>query len=64
MVVGRVRLRALRVMPAVGCVLQKFYDGPFGHWKWLLALGGVSIVLFLLGYFLFDRLRDSFAEEV
>ena len=41
-----------------------FYDGPFGHWKWLLALGGVSIVLFLLGYFLFDRLRDSVAEEV
>ena len=41
-----------------------FYDGPFGHWKWLLALGGMSIVLFLLGYFLFDRLRDSFAEEV
>ena len=41
-----------------------FYDGPFGHWKWLLALGGASIGLFLLGYFLFDRLRDSFAEEV
>ena len=41
-----------------------FYDGPFGHWKWLLALGGVSIVLFLLGYFLFDSLRDSFSEEV
>ncbi|HJO39674.1 MAG: ABC transporter permease [Vicinamibacterales bacterium] len=41
-----------------------FYDGPFGHWKWLLALGGASIVLFLAGYFLFDRLRDSFAEEV
>ena len=41
-----------------------FYDGPFGHWKWLLALGGASGVLFLFGYFLFDRLRDSFAEEV
>jgi lipopolysaccharide transport system permease protein len=41
-----------------------FYDGPFGHWKWLLALGAVSIGLFLLGYFLFDRLRDTFAEEV
>lgn len=41
-----------------------FYDGPFGHWKWLLALGGGSVVLFLIGYFLFDRLRDSFAEEV
>jgi ABC-type polysaccharide/polyol phosphate export permease len=41
-----------------------FYPGPFGHWKWLLALGGGSFGLFLLGYFIFDRLRDSFAEEV
>jgi hypothetical protein len=41
-----------------------FYDGPFGHWKWLLALGVASVGLFLFGYFLFDRLRDSFAEEV
>jgi ABC-type polysaccharide/polyol phosphate export permease len=41
-----------------------FYRGPFGHWKWLLALGAASVGLFLLGYFLFDRLRDSFAEEV
>jgi lipopolysaccharide transport system permease protein len=41
-----------------------FYSGPFGHWKWLLALGAGSVLLFLFGYFLFDRLRDSFAEEV
>jgi ABC-type polysaccharide/polyol phosphate export permease len=41
-----------------------FYSGPFGHWKWLLALGFGSLLLFLFGYFLFDRLRDSFAEEV
>ena len=41
-----------------------FYPGPFGHWRWLVALGGASVVLFLIGYFLFDRLRDSFAEEV
>ena len=41
-----------------------FYKGPFGHWKWLLALGVGSLLLFLFGYFLFDRLRDSFAEEV
>ncbi len=41
-----------------------FYPGPFGHWKWLLALGVMSVGLFLFGYFLFDRLRDSFAEEV
>jgi ABC-type polysaccharide/polyol phosphate export permease len=41
-----------------------FYPGPFGHWKWLVALGLGSGALFLLGYFIFDRLRDSFAEEV
>lgn len=41
-----------------------FYAGPFGHWKWLVALGMASIVLFVISYFLFDRLRDSFAEEV
>lgn len=41
-----------------------FYDGPFGHWKWLVALGVGSVGVFLVGYFLFDRLRDSFAEEV
>jgi lipopolysaccharide transport system permease protein len=41
-----------------------FYPGPFGHWKWLIAIGLGSIVLFFVGYFLFDRLRDSFAEEV
>src|SRR6185295_2694374 len=39
-----------------------FFYGPIGHWRWLLALGGVSLVLFLAGYWVFDRLRDSFAE--
>jgi ABC-type polysaccharide/polyol phosphate export permease len=41
-----------------------FFPGPFGHWRWLLALGGASIAVFLAGYWLFDRLRDSFAEAV
>jgi ABC-type polysaccharide/polyol phosphate export permease len=41
-----------------------FYEGPFGHWKWLLALLFGSVLLFLFGYFIFDRLRDTFAEEV
>ena len=41
-----------------------FYEGAFGHWKWLLALGAASVGWFLVGYFVFDRLRDSFAEEV
>jgi ABC-type polysaccharide/polyol phosphate export permease len=41
-----------------------FFPGPHGHWKWLMALAAVSVVVFLGGYFVFDRLRDSFAEEV
>jgi ABC-type polysaccharide/polyol phosphate export permease len=41
-----------------------FYEGPFGHWKWLLALLSASVALFAFGYLVFDRLRDSFAEEV
>jgi len=41
-----------------------FYPGNFGHWKWLVALGVASAGLFLAGYYLFNRLRDTFAEEV
>jgi ABC-type polysaccharide/polyol phosphate export permease len=41
-----------------------FFSGSIGHWRWLLALGAASLVLFLGGYWLFDRLRDSFAEVV
>jgi lipopolysaccharide transport system permease protein len=41
-----------------------FYPGNFGHWKWLVALGAASVLLFLAGYYLFNRLRDTFAEEV
>ena len=41
-----------------------FFDGPLGHQKPLALVGLLSIGIFLLGYFVFDRLRDSFAEEV
>ena len=41
-----------------------FFPGPFGHLKWMLVLGAISIVFFLFAYFVFDRLRDTFAEEV
>ena len=41
-----------------------FFYGPIGHWRWLLALGAASIPLFLACYWVFDRLRDSFAEAV
>ena len=41
-----------------------FFTGPIGHWRWLLAMGLASVLLFLACYWLFDRLRDSFAEAV
>jgi len=41
-----------------------FFEGPVGHIRWLLVLGAISVVFFLFCYWLFDRLRDSFAEEV
>ena len=41
-----------------------FFPGPVGHAKWLVALGVVSVGLFLAAYWFFDRLRDSFAETV
>jgi lipopolysaccharide transport system permease protein len=41
-----------------------FYPGPFGHMKLLLLMSGASILVFLGGYWVFDRLRDSFAEAV
>ena len=41
-----------------------YFNGPVGHWRWLLAVGAASVLFFLFGYFVFDRLRDTFAEEV
>jgi len=40
-----------------------FFD-HFGHATSLLWMGVVSVAVFLAGYWLFDRLRDSFAESV
>ena len=41
-----------------------FFNGSLGHWRWLLSLGIASVGVFLAGYWLFDRVRDSFAEAV
>ena len=41
-----------------------FFNGPVGHLRWLLVLGVISIAFFFFGYWVFDRLRDTFAEEV
>ena len=41
-----------------------FRPGPFIDWPRLLILGGGSVLVLLGGYFVFDRLRDTLAEEV
>ena len=41
-----------------------FTPGPFTEWPRLLAVGAGSILVFAFGYFVFDRLRDTLAEEV
>jgi len=41
-----------------------FLEGPFEDWPALLGLGALSLVLLGIAYFVFDRLRDTLAEEV
>ena len=41
-----------------------FRPGPFTQVNRLAAVAVASVVVFLVGYFVFDRLRDTFAEEV
>jgi ABC-type polysaccharide/polyol phosphate export permease len=41
-----------------------FRTGPFVQWPRLLAVGAGSLAVLALGYFVFDRLRDTLAEEV
>jgi len=43
---------------------QSLFYGRMGHWPWLLAMVPASLAVFFFGYFIFDRLRDTFAEEV
>jgi lipopolysaccharide transport system permease protein len=41
-----------------------FVPGPFEQWPRLLAIGAASVMVLALGYVVFDRLRDTLAEEV
>lgn len=41
-----------------------FYFGSLPHWKKLPVTLLVGIILFYLGYLIFDKLRDTFVEEV
>ena len=41
-----------------------FRPGAFTGWPRLMIVAGVSLVTLAFGYFVFDRLRDTLAEEV
>jgi ABC-type polysaccharide/polyol phosphate export permease len=41
-----------------------FTTGTFSLWPQLLVVGVASVAVFILGFFVFDRLRDTLAEEV
>jgi lipopolysaccharide transport system permease protein len=41
-----------------------FVPGPFTAYQGLLAVGVLSVVVLAVGYFVFDRLRETLAEEV
>ena len=38
--------------------------GPFEQGARVLAIAAASLLVFFAGYFVFDRLRDTLAEEV
>lgn len=60
------RLLALNPLTHLVVAYQSvlFLDGPFDEWRGLLGLGLLSLVLLGVAYFVFDRLRDTLAEEV
>jgi ABC-type polysaccharide/polyol phosphate export permease len=41
-----------------------FRTEPFTNARRLLAVGAASLLVFVFGYFVFDRLRDTLSEEV
>jgi lipopolysaccharide transport system permease protein len=43
---------------------QAIFYGRMPDWWHLLIVFAASLITFILGYFVFDRLRDTFAEEV
>ena len=65
-VTGRART-LLRLNPMSHLLVsyqQMLFEGHFDHWRGLFATAVVAALAFALGAFLFDRLRDTLAEEV
>jgi len=64
---GRVQ-RVLRLNPMTPLVESYqeilFHDGPYDAWATLLTVAVFSVVVFFVGYFIFNRLRDVLVEEV
>jgi lipopolysaccharide transport system permease protein len=63
---GKARL-LLRLNPMSHLLVsyqQMLFEGHFDHWRGLVATALVATLSFALGAFLFDRLRDTLAEEV
>jgi lipopolysaccharide transport system permease protein len=62
------QMRILNMNPMTHLVISYqeilYFKGPVGHGPLLLAVGAASVVFFLFCYSVFDRLRDTFAEEV
>lgn len=58
---------ALRLNPLAHVFVsyqEMLFFGHFEHWEGLFAAGLCAILVFALGAFLFERLRDTLAEEV
>ena len=63
---GRMR-QVLRFNPMTHVLVsyqQALFEGTFHHGRGLLATAAVAVLMFALGAWLFDRLRDTLAEEV
>ena len=43
---------------------QTLFTGSMGHWPWLVLMIPGVLITFFVGYYFFDKLRDTFAEEV
>ncbi len=57
----------LRLNPMAHLVVsyqQILFEGSFDHWRGLAGAGVAALLCFGLGAWLFDRLRDTLAEEV
>jgi ABC-type polysaccharide/polyol phosphate export permease len=64
---GTLLRRALRLNPMTHVVVtyqQMLFQGNVDHWRGLFLAFLVGVVAFWAGAFLFDRLRDTLAEEV